>query len=183
MLTASLLMLTAISSCAVGGEGEQQPPQAAPSTENIDPALAVENPKNLKGVADACQLLTPEQRTALQVDGAPEQADSLYKEPACSMEGDMLTARIEINSNQGGMTATHERKDNFDNFEPTEVAGYPAALVNFSDSLCSVIVGVSDTQSVDVYYAMNSGGAPEMNDGCGYAKKIAAEVVQNIPAA
>ncbi|WP_258345502.1 DUF3558 domain-containing protein [Saccharopolyspora gregorii] len=182
VLAASFFAVTAISSCAVGGGGEQ-PPQAAPSKENVDPALAVQNPKNLKGVQDACQLLTAEQRAALQVDGQTEQADSEYQEPACDINGDVLNTSIAINTNHGGMTAAHARKDNFDNFEPTEVAGYPAVLVNFSDTLCTVAVGVSDTQSVDVYYAKNSGGTPEMDDACGYAEKIAAEVLKNIPPA
>ncbi|GAA3363376.1 hypothetical protein GCM10020366_55040 [Saccharopolyspora gregorii] len=182
LVAASFVALTAISSCALG-EGGEQPSQAAPSTENIDPALAVRNPKDLKGVTDACQLLTAGQRAALQVDGQPEQADSEYQEPSCDISGDALSTSIAINTNHGGMTAAHARESNFDNFEPTEVAGYPAVLVNFSDTLCTVAVGVSDTQSVDVFYAKNSGGTPEMDDACGYAKKIAAEVLENIPPA
>lgn len=182
-LTAAFLMLTSISGCALGTGGGQQSAPGASDAPAVAPALKVDAPKNLKGIADACQLLTPEQRAALQVDGEPEPEESQYKEPACNFAGDALTATISINSNFGGMTGTHERKDNFDNFAPTEVAGYPAAQVNFSDTLCTVMTGVSDEQSVDVYYAKNSGGTPEMDDPCGYAKKIAAEVIKNVPAA
>ncbi|MFR9728625.1 DUF3558 domain-containing protein [Saccharopolyspora sp. MS10] len=182
-LTASLLVLTAISSCAVGGGGEQTPPQASPSTENVDPALAVKNPKNLKSVTDACQLLTPEQRTALQVEGAPTQRQSEFNEPACEFSSSAFDTSLDVNTNAGGMTAAHERRDNFDNFEATEVAGYPAVKVNFSENLCNLAVGVSDTQSLHVYYLVISGGTPEMEDACGYASKIAAEAVKNIPAA
>ncbi|MEU6128332.1 DUF3558 domain-containing protein [Saccharopolyspora sp. NPDC047091] len=174
--------MTAISSCALG-EGGEQPSQAAPSTENIDPALAVRNPKDLKGVTDACQLLTPEQRTTLQIEGTPAQRDSEFKEPACEYDGSAFTAALDINTNSGGMTAAHERRSNFDNFEAAEVAGYPAVQVNFSKNLCNLAVGVSDTQSLHVFYSVISGGTPEMEDTCGYARKIAAEALQNIPPA
>ncbi|GAA3363378.1 DUF3558 domain-containing protein [Saccharopolyspora gregorii] len=182
VLTASLLVLTGVSSCAVGGGGEQSP-QAAPSEENVDPALAVKDPKDLKSVQDACQLLTSEQRTTLKIEGAPAPRDSEFKEPACEFDGSAFTTALDINTNAGGMTAAHERKDNFDNFEPTEVAGHPAVKVNFSDNLCNLAVGVSDTQSLHVYYALISGDSPEMEDTCGYASKIAAEAIKNIPPA
>lgn len=184
-LTASFFVLTTISACAVGqgGGGKQLEPSG--SQEAVDPALKVDSPKNLKGITDACQLLTPEQLNQLGAD-EPEIEPSTnpqYQEPSCDISSDALKITIDINTEHGGMTAANSRASNFENFEATEVDGYPAAQVNAAGNLCTILTGVADDQSIEIYYAKNSGGTPEMEDPCGYANKIPAEALKNIPPA
>lgn len=184
VLTASLLMLTAASACSLGQSDAGKQPTSPPS-QPADPALQVSNPKNLTGVTDSCQLLTPQQLTELGA-ADPEiepYVNEQYKEPSCDISSDAFDITVDINTEHGGMTAAHARKDNFENFAPTEVGEYPAVQVNFQGTVCTVATGISDDQSVEVFYAKNSGGTPEMDDPCGYAKKISAEAIKNIPAA
>ncbi|WP_243791518.1 DUF3558 domain-containing protein [Saccharopolyspora gloriosae] len=184
MITASLLALTAASACSVGESGGGQQP-APPASDAVDPALKVESPKNLAGVSDSCQLLTAEQLSALGASGSEPKPsiNDQYKEPTCNISNDAFDITVDINTKNGGMTAANARRDNFDNFAPTEVAGYPAAQINADSSVCTVAAGIADDQSIEVFYAKNAGGTPEMDDACGYAKKITAEVIKNIPSA
>lgn len=184
VVTASFIALTAASACSVGESGEnQQSPPPAPSA--VDPALKVEEPRNLKEITDACQLLTPEQLTQLGAgDSEPTPStNSQYQEPTCTISSDALDIIIDINTRNGGMAATYARKDNFELFAPTQVGSYPAAQINFAETQCTVATGIADDQSIEVLYAKNSGGTPEMDDSCGYAKKITTELIKNIPPA
>lgn len=185
VLAASALVLAATSSCALNaGSGQESPQPAPPPAGNVDPALKVESPKNVSGISDACQLLTPEQRAALQIDGSPApQQKNDYGAPSCEFVGELTTVFVDINTGHGGISQTYSNKDSFDNFAPTEVTGYPAAQVDAASSLCTVMTGVADDQAIDIYFAKNSAQSPEMDDACGYAKKIAGEALKNVPAA
>ncbi|GAA3363372.1 DUF3558 domain-containing protein [Saccharopolyspora gregorii] len=180
----SLLALTSLSACAVGSNNPEEGQSKPAPANGTDPALSVNNPKNLKGITDACQLLTPEQRTQLGVSDDKDfesLINDVYQEPSCEIFSDAYNAMIDINANNGGMAKLHAGKDKWDNFTPTEVAGYPAAQLDAQSILCRVHVGVADDQSLEVYYSKNAGGTPEMDDPCGFAEKIAVEALKNVP--
>lgn len=183
VLATSVLAAVATSSCSLGAGGGQQSPQPAPPPAgNVDPALKVKSPKNIDG-ADACRMLTPEQRSALQIDGPPAPKKNEYGASGCEFVGDLTTVFVDVNTGHGGLSQIYSNKESFDNFAPAEVNGYPAAQINYSDALCTISTGVADTQAVEIYFAKNSAQSPEMNDPCGYAKKISGEVLKNLPAA
>ncbi|RKT83722.1 Protein of unknown function [Saccharopolyspora antimicrobica] len=141
----------------------------------------VENPKNLKAVTNACDLLTPEQISQLGGGGQPEEDTSAYGETQCYWSGDAFAVGVAVNTTSGGPAKIHEAGSSRDNFEPTTVDGYPGARVDKQDILCRIELGVADDQSVEINYTKHSGGSPEMDDSCGFAEKIASETLKNIP--
>lgn len=184
MTTVSLLALTTLSACAVGGDPSAESQNGPAPRNGADPALAVDNPKNLKGIADACRLLTPDQRTQLGVSDDRDfesLTNDIYQEPSCEIFSHAYNAMIDINTNNGGMAKLHAGKGKWDNFTPTEVAGYPAVRLDAQSILCRVHVGIADDQSLEIYYSKNAGGTPEMDDPCGFAEKIAVEALKNVP--
>ncbi|GAB2754650.1 hypothetical protein GCM10027174_32690 [Salinifilum aidingensis] len=59
--------------------------------------------------------------------------------------------------------------------------GYLANHKGRQSRLCSTDVGVPDSASFRLDFARCASKAPEMQDPCGYADTIAAEVLENIP--
>lgn len=174
-----------LSGCSAASPGNEtaDTSSAAPSSEKADdPALAVDTPKNLKAVTDACSLLTAEQLKALGGDGAPKAAESIFGESECSWQGDNFGAIVGINTTTGmGPERIQQQVENAENSEATKVAGYPAARVDEQSALCRIEVGVAEEQAFTVNYSKHAAELPEMADTCGYGEKIAAEVLKNIP--
>lgn len=181
VLTAtSTLAVLGISACS-GATPEPAPTPSAPPTTNVPSAPQVQNPKNLKSIADACQLLTPEQVATLG-GGAPAPDTSVYGESQCTWSNEAFATTVAINT-AGGPAKIFDSPESNDNFQPTQVGGYPAARIDAQSVVCRVEVGVAEDQSVEINYSKFGGTSPEMQDPCGYAEKIAGEAVKNIPAA
>lgn len=181
-------ILIPLSAIAVLGAAACSPPRAEPEAAEptappttSPPVPQVENPKSLTGITDACQLLTPEQLAALGGGGDPEESESLYGESQCFWRNDNFATNVAINTTFGGTAKIFESPQSSDNFAPTQVDGYPAARVDEQSTLCRVEVGLSEDQSVEINYSKRGGDAPEMQDPCGYAEKIAGEVLKNVP--
>ncbi|GAB3283090.1 DUF3558 domain-containing protein [Parasphingorhabdus pacifica] len=178
-----------LTGCAQSSEGtaESAPDsgESAASTqpsEPTDPALRISNPKDLGTVTDACDLLTPEQLTALSAGTEAEPDTTVYGESKCSWRNDDFRMTVALNATTGtGPEKIHEDGKASDNFQPTEVDGYPAARVDEQSTLCRVEVGIADDQAVAINYSKRGGDAPELQDPCGYAEKIASEALKNIP--
>ncbi|MCA1190233.1 MULTISPECIES: DUF3558 domain-containing protein [unclassified Saccharopolyspora] len=182
MTAAAALALAALTSCSVGSGGTAETSSDPAPQQSVDPALRVTDPRDLTGVQDACTLLNPEQRTRLGAGDAEfTTTTNEYGNSTCEIFGDAFNAAVDIDTNHGGITNLNSKKDNFDSFTPTEVAGYPAAELNAESTACKVSVGIADDQSIEVDFSKNSGGSPEMNDPCGYAKTITNELLVNIP--
>lgn len=183
-IAAAALAVAGLSACSSGsgtpgGSGTPEPTKA-PSSDTANPVPQVDLPKNIKAVTDACQLLKPEQVTRLG-GGTPEPDTTITGEPQCAWSNSDFRMNVAINANNGGPANIYEDKASNDSFEPTEVSGYPGALIDRTSSLCRVEVGIAEVQSVDISYAKFGGGSPEMQDTCGYAKRIAVETLKNIP--
>lgn len=177
----ALFAVLGASACSPGGS--QTPPSSTTEspTTTAPSAPKVEKPKNLKGISNACQLLTSEQLSQLGGGGQPEEDTSAYGETQCYWSGDAFAVGVSINTTSGGPARIYQAGGTRDNFAPTTVDGYPGARVDKQDILCRIELGVAETQSVEVNYTKHSGGSPEMNDPCGFAEKITSEVLKNIP--
>ncbi|MEV5540826.1 DUF3558 domain-containing protein [Saccharopolyspora shandongensis] len=180
----TLLAVLSASACAPGGKN---PEPSAPSSSAADTNAAapkVENPKNLKAITDACQLLTDQQVKDLggvSERRPPEKSTNSYGESRCQWATDAFTAAASINTKHGGLAKIQQNAENRQNYKLTQLAGYQGARVDEQSDLCRIELAVADDQSLEVNYFKNAGGTPEMNDPCGYAEKITSEVLKNIP--
>ncbi|MBB5153799.1 DUF3558 domain-containing protein [Saccharopolyspora phatthalungensis] len=179
----TLLWVLGASACAPGSPEtpSSTTSEAAPTTSAVP---KVENPKNLKSITDACQLLTQDQLSQLGggTDARPPQGEtSALGEPKCNWRNNAFSTAVTINTKHGGLTEITKIAESSDNFKPTQVDGYQGARVDEQSALCRVEIAIADDQSVAINYFRNSGGKPEMNDPCGFAEKITSEVLKNIP--
>lgn len=179
LTAASLLAVLGASACSPSTP-EPAPESSAPPATSAPSAPEVQNPKNLKSINDACQLLTPEQVAQLG-GGAPQGDTSVYGESQCAWANENFAATVAINTTVGGPAKIFEDPESSDNFTPTQVDGYPAARIDAQSVVCRVEVGIAEDQSVEINYSKFGGTDPEMQDPCGYAEKIASEVLKNIP--
>ncbi|MEV0703831.1 DUF3558 domain-containing protein [Saccharopolyspora sp. NPDC050389] len=180
----SLLAVLGVSACS---PGSTTPPKTTPTesaTTTSSSVPKVENPKNLKAITDACQLLTEAQVAQLGGDAGakpPEESKSKYDESQCKWRNDAFTAYAAINTKAGGLAKIMDAAGSSDNFKETQVGGYQGARVDEQSNLCRIELAIADDQSLEVNYFKNAGGTPEMNDPCGYAEKITSEALKNIP--
>ncbi|GAA0511700.1 DUF3558 domain-containing protein [Saccharopolyspora thermophila] len=184
LVTISLLAVLGASACSPGGSTPPPPSTTSEASGSTSAVPKVENPKNLKAVTNACQLLTDQQVKALggvSERRPPAERPSEYGETSCQWATDAFTVNIAINTKYGGLAKIMEVADSSDNFKPTQVNGYQGARVDEQSDLCRIELAVADDQSLEVNYAKNAGGTPEMDDPCGYAEKISSEVLKNVP--
>jgi uncharacterized protein DUF3558 len=180
----SLLVVLGASACSPGGSTTPPKTTSTESASTTSAAPKVENPKNLKAITDACQLLTKDQVAQLGGDtGAqpPEESKSEYDESQCKWRSDAFTAYAAINTKFGGLAKIMEAAESSDNFKQTQVDGYQGARVDEQSNLCRIELAIADDQSLEINYFKNAGGTPEMNDPCSFAEKITSEALKNIP--
>lgn len=141
----------------------------------------VEHPKNLRGV-DPCELLTPTQETELGLTKPGDRDTSQWGEEGCGLDGPVVSLGFSPNTTLGdGLDRAYRAKANFENFQPSEVDGYPAVRVNFAAQSCGLIVGVSDDQTLNMELTRVSPDAPGKGDPCGFAESIMSDVLTNLP--
>lgn len=179
----SLLAVLGASACAPGSDSPapEQRSEPAPATSG---APQVENAKDLKAVANACELLAPDQVAALGGTAErqpPEESKSMYGETQCKWQTDAFNVNIAVNTTYGGVQQLDETAGSSEGSQRTEVAGYQGVRYDVQSDLCSVDVAVAGDQSLEIGYFKNAGGTPEMDDPCGFAEKIAGEALKNVP--
>jgi hypothetical protein len=153
---------------------------AAPS-ERLSPP--VENPKDLRGI-DPCDLLTPDQKTELGLTRPVTRDTSPWGEDTCDLGGSVVGIGFSPDTTLGeGLDQAYRSKNTFDNFEPSEVDGYPAVRVDFTTQSCGLFVGVSDEQTLHMELTRVSPDAPGKGDPCGFAESIMSDVLENLPGA
>ncbi|MER7015578.1 DUF3558 domain-containing protein [Saccharopolyspora sp. NPDC000359] len=182
LTTASLFAVLGAAACAPGSTPAPTPTISEETTTSAAPQ--VQNPKNLKAVSDACQLLTQDQFSQLGGSAGakpPESDTSGLGEPVCDWRNDAFSTSVTINITHGGPAAIEGLAGASDNFKPTQVDGYPGARVDEQSDLCRIELAVAEDQTVAINYFKNAGGTPEMDDPCGFAEKIASEALKNIP--
>ncbi|MDA3630791.1 DUF3558 domain-containing protein [Saccharopolyspora sp. WRP15-2] len=179
----SLLAVLGASACSPGGSTET-PGSNAPESSTASDAPKVEKPKNLKAVTDACQLLTKQQVSDLGGTNErrpPQQSTNTYGEPSCQWANDAFTATVSINTKFGGLKRVMQNRKSRQDYKPTQLEGYEGGRVGEQSNLCRIELGIADDQSLEINYAKNAGGTPEMDDSCGFAEKITSEALKNVP--
>lgn len=182
----SVLAVLGLAACAPSNGGSNEPgtseaTSAAPSSVTGSGAK-IDQPKNLSSITNACDLLTPEQLTELGAAGskAPVPDKSAYGGPGCDWQNDSFGLIVGVD-NVTGLGAEAVIESGQTDGKPSNVDGYPAARIGEQSSLCRVDVAVSESQSFTVDFAKYSGKDPAMQDPCGYAEKIASEILKNLP--
>jgi hypothetical protein len=190
--TATVLLGLAMSGCnsAVAGsptattthpEGTGTTSDGMPPSTSDRLAPPVENPKNLRGV-DPCQMMSPEQLTGLGLTEAGQKGTSLWGEETCTWAGSMIVIGLIPDTTLGqGLEQAYRAKNSFDNFDESEVDGYPAVRVDFAAELCGVIVGVSDEQTLRMDFTRVTVQAPGKGDPCGFVESVLSDVIKNLP--
>ncbi|WP_253670450.1 DUF3558 domain-containing protein, partial [Streptoalloteichus tenebrarius] len=153
--------------------------QSSAATSNGAPKVT--SPKNLKAIADPCQLLTPQQ---LQEIGAsdPRPDKTQTGEPACIWQNDNLRIRLVPYTTQG-MDSVYANRARFDNSEESTINGHPGIRFNKVGMSCGVYVGVADKQVFSADVGVRRDVKPEYKDRCAFAEKVAGMVLSNLPPA
>nr|BFF01348.1 hypothetical protein GCM10020241_30230 [Streptoalloteichus tenebrarius] len=175
------LGLAACTSTTPGLASTSTGSQSSAATSNGAPKVT--SPKNLKAIADPCQLLTPQQ---LQEIGAsnPTADKSLWGEGSCIWRNDNLRIRLDPDTTHGqGLTIVYNKNKDKPDYEQTTVNGHPAIRWGKEGPFCSVFVGVSDTQVLSADVAVLREVKPQYKDRCALVDKVAGMVLSNLPAA
>lgn len=180
----AVLTALALAGCALptdaDSEDQQSSSDVGSSPSQQQPGPQIEQPKNLQAVGHACELLTSEQLQQLGLGGEPQPDESLWGEASCDWANDAAGVSV-TQMNQTSPATMYQNAKTFDEYHPGQVRGYPANHTDRLSNLCTVDVGVSDTATFRVDFTQHEHSTPEMQDACGYADTIAAEVLTNIP--
>jgi hypothetical protein len=179
-----------VSGCVTAVAGSPAPSATQPTTtsetsgsaspsERLSPP--VENPKDLTGI-DPCDFLPPDQKTELGLTKPGTRDTSPWGEETCGLAGSIVAIGFSPDTTVGeGLDQAYRSKNNFYNFEPSEIDGYPAVRVNFVTQSCDLIVGVSDEQTLSMGITRVSPDAPGKGDPCGFAESVMSDVLKNVP--
>lgn len=150
------------------------PPTSGPS---------VRDPKDIRGVWP-CEVLTDGQLREL--DLRPESAREL-EDPVTrrcgwsSATDDTNPVGLEINSdtNLAVLDVVENLRDNFERYEPTEVAGHPAIRTDaVADNSCTLVIAIADHQGVSI--GSNSANRP-LPDPCDIPRRMGEFILSNLP--
>jgi len=146
------------------------------------------DPAKLK--ADACSVLSSSQRSALGVeDGTPRTTSAGTTCAWVYSSDETRSSRVDIaaDPNTDGLAGIYDLyakggKDQYEYWEPAEVSGYPAVYAATKDfrakGQCKLLVGVTDSQAVQVFAQIGNG--PGASDPCPYALKAAEAMIQTM---
>jgi hypothetical protein len=160
-----------------GGGGNGAPKVSSP----LDPA---------KLKSDVCSVLSASQRSSLGVeDGTPRTTSAGSSCAWVYKDDETRSSRVDIaaDPNTDGLAGIYDLyakggKDQYEYWEPTQVSGYPgvyAATKDFrTQGQCKLLVGVTDSQAVQVFTQIGSG--PGASDPCPYALKAAEAMIQTL---
>ncbi|MCP2262471.1 Protein of unknown function (DUF3558) [Streptoalloteichus tenebrarius] len=178
-LAAAAMVMAGCTSTTPGQASTSTGSQSSAATGNGAPKVT--NPKNLKAIADPCQLLTPQQ---LQEIGASESrpGKSPWGEESCTWRNDNLNLAIAPDTTQNqGLSILYANKKS--DSEETTVNGHPSLRYNKEGRSCALGVGVSDTQTFSISMTVLRDVKPEYKDRCAFAEKVAGMVLSNLPPA
>lgn len=125
-----------------------------------------------------CSMLTKAQATELGYAADIRRPPDQDNGPECEWrDKDTNSFTIVIlNDQPEGLTGVYKNREYFGYFEPAEVAGYPAvfggAVDDRKDGACSLGVGVTDQQVINIGGQMNL-GSPDRDRPCEVMKRAA----------
>jgi hypothetical protein len=160
-----------------GGGGDGAPKVSSP----LDPA---------KLKSDPCSVLSASQRSTLGLeDGTPRTGEAGATCAWIYTADETRSSRIDIAADPNtdglaGIYALYAKggKDQYEYWEPADVSGYPAVYAATKDfraqGQCKLLVGVTDTQAVQVFTQIGNG--PGATQPCPYAEKAAEAMIQTL---
>lgn len=177
-----LVAAIGVSGCAAIGPASGT---RIPETSAVAPTRAprVAEPRDVRGIP-ACDLLTPAQLTALEIN--PNTA-----EPAAQGSADECFWRLTDGSGSlmvtsapdfpvGGLEGLYISRPGYDVFEPGELDGFPIVRADRKDNpdtLCTIYVGVADDQLAWTSAAF----AFKEHPACATALRMASAMLANLP--
>ncbi|GAA5128195.1 DUF3558 domain-containing protein [Haloechinothrix salitolerans] len=169
---------TAIGPTAENGPTTRASEVTAPTVS--DPIEGIDKYKQ-----DPCSMLTKAQATKLGYSAEIKRPPDQDNGPECEwLDEDTNSFTIVILNNQPeGMAGVYKNKEYFGYFEPVNVAGYPGvfggAVDDREDGACSLGVGVTDQQVINIGGQMNL-GSPDRNRPCEVMKKAAEMAIKTM---
>ncbi|MGH3978251.1 MAG: DUF3558 domain-containing protein [Pseudonocardiaceae bacterium] len=177
LVAASVLGVVMLAGCTSTEAGQPRPASGG-SAERLAPTVA--SPKDARDVPP-CEVLTPEQITALGADPATERETSSSGLTTCSWIAEDFRIDVTLDATRpeaGGLNDTYLKRDEFVVFESLEVAGHPvvrAERIETDD--CTLYVGLADTQAMLV----STRPDPGLTDPCNLSQETATKVISNLP--
>lgn len=177
-------MVAALAGAVAGCSSTDAGIPASP-TASADPIPAVQDPKDLTGIAP-CDLLSTEQLSRLGFDQPGEVApfDEIDGIPTCVWR-DAARTREATGAAFIGVDALSNlylQRESYAVFELTDVTGHPALRMQniAGGKRCRVVLGTAEEQSLGVTFnAIGTGEAPP----CAEARRIAETILGNLPPA
>lgn len=196
LLAVATVSFTVLVGCTSVGGGTPTPatttsaagsPTKASEPSSKGDAPAITGPElDLGKVSGPCDLLKAGQLAARGIT-KPGAEETDPAGPTCQWEPDDpgrgTSIGVTILSESGGLDGTYAGRNKFPVFEPTEVAGYPAANVDVTDGKhgeCSTAVGVATGEGFLVQVAVNDRASSAYSTPCSESSAIAATVVGNL---
>jgi hypothetical protein len=184
LLIGALTTGAGLTGCTTSTTGTPQPAPSTDNTVSTSEAPRVENPLDAGPfLATPCSTLTPGQLSTFEVNPPGRGRDGDGIGPRCIWHG--ATGSIGVGfltRNKGGLSDTYRGRDLEAYFEETTVDGYPAVFVDAIDSRprgnCGLVVGISDTLTIDVLEQ----GRLDAAGACARAKQVAAAVIATMKA-
>jgi hypothetical protein len=188
LLAALVATTCALSACTVAATGSPVPdlPDTTSTTtsDTTNQVPPIDDPvDHAPFLAAPCSVLTTDQQTALDVrePGAATTTGATAENvgPFCTWHtnsGDAFGVGIVV-GNKGGLRDIYRGRDQFDDFRPTTLDGYPAVFANSPDlrdsGNCTVLVGINDTTVVRA----SEQGRLDAQGACDRAVEIAVAAV------
>lgn len=166
-------------------------PDSATSSDGGGGAPKVSSPLDpAKLKSDPCSVLSASQRSTLGLeDGTPRSSAAGATCAWIYTADETRSSRIDIaaDPNTDGLAGIYDLyakggKDQYEYWEPADVSGYPAVYAATKDfraqGQCKLLVGVTDTQAVQVFTQIGNG--PGATQPCPYAEKAAEAMIQTL---
>jgi hypothetical protein len=186
-----LVLALALAGCTTtSGTASQSPPgeplatgtAPAPGTSTASLAPRVLAPRDARGVA-VCDLLTPEQQAAVEIEPATRTTALPGAAPRCQWRtrghSGVLTVTSATDFPIGGLEGLYLVRGTYDVFEPDDLDGYPIVRADLEpgDTDCTIYVGVAEDQLVWAAAGFPFGD----RSACAVARQMASYMISNLP--
>jgi hypothetical protein len=185
-LAAAVIALSLVTAgCSTGGKDEDHIAAAAP-TPTVDSSLQVTAPLPSEPlVNDPCSALSRDQATEIGLVHPGEPYPGQYGQ-GCRWQSAAHDANkifiAPLATEQTGITGLYAKRSDDKYYEPTSIAGYPAAYASQADlrssGTCALWVGVNDQLVVNINSSILEG--PNVTDPCPVLGTIATAMIEHL---
>lgn len=186
VMAALLGSLLLASACSSGAPTDGSPPRTGSSVpSSLAPPLTSAPLDLSQQKDDPCSLLPPDLQDKYGVDGPGEANQNGVTGPTCAFPRRTLSdpvITVAVNTRSGGLENLYQRADRFEDFEPTDVAGYPGVFVNPADDPngCILDVATSEQELILVGVRLTATETAAPGVACDVATRVMADIVGRI---